>query len=135
MLEALLVDLQPGALFSPPQSPCSPAYFRALSLLCPAFAHPNIRSTTDPTAQNFFPVSSAFKPDELNGQLEPKDNEWTCAGGFVTETQIWYTILDDGSSLMCQIIHSSVGCAPFVPAYYARLTRTQRVVPADPVHI
>ncbi|KAI0033070.1 hypothetical protein K488DRAFT_85226 [Vararia minispora EC-137] len=32
-------------------------------------------STTDPTAQNFHPVSSAFKPEELNGALEPKDTE------------------------------------------------------------
>jgi len=27
----------------------------------------------------------------------------------VTETQIWYTILEDGSFVMCQIIHSSIG--------------------------
>ena len=66
-------------------------------------------STTDPTAQNFHPVSSEFKPEDLAGPLEPKDLELTCAGGFVTETQIWYSTLEDGSSLMCQLIHSAVG--------------------------
>ncbi|KAI0303753.1 survival factor 1 [Multifurca ochricompacta] len=63
----------------------------------------------DPQAPNFLPVSSLFSPHELFGELEPKDIEWTCASGFVTETQIWYTILEDGSSVMCQVIHSSVG--------------------------
>ncbi|KAF8273232.1 oxidative stress survival, Svf1-like protein [Lactarius quietus] len=63
----------------------------------------------DPQAPNFLPVSSLFSSDELNGELEPKDLEWKCESGFVTETQIWYSILEDGSSLMCQVIHSSVG--------------------------
>jgi len=81
-----------------------------VSVRCPCSPYAQIvRRTTDPTAQNFHPVSSAFKPNELFGALEQKDTEWLCAGGFVTETQIWYTILEDGTSLMCQIIHSSVG--------------------------
>ncbi|KAI0264418.1 oxidative stress survival Svf1-like protein [Gloeopeniophorella convolvens] len=63
----------------------------------------------DPAAPNFLPVSSLFAPDELHGELEPKDTEWLCATGFVTETQIWYTILEDGTSVMCQVIHSSIG--------------------------
>lgn len=63
----------------------------------------------DPNAPNFLPVSSLFSSDELYGGLEPADIEWKCASGFVTETQIWYTILDDGTSVMCQVIHSSIG--------------------------
>jgi len=63
----------------------------------------------DPQAPNFLPVSSLFSSDELYGELEPTDLEWKCASGFVTETQIWYTILEDGTSVMCQIIHSSIG--------------------------
>ncbi|KAI0322595.1 oxidative stress survival Svf1-like protein [Amylostereum chailletii] len=63
----------------------------------------------DPTAQNFHPVSSNLSTNELFGELEPKDTEWLCGGGFVTETQTWYTILEDGTSVMCQIIHSSIG--------------------------
>ena len=63
----------------------------------------------DPTAPNFHPVSSGKGSNELFGVLEPKDTEWLCASGFVTETQIWYHILEDGTSLMVQIIHSSIG--------------------------
>ncbi|KZV68286.1 oxidative stress survival Svf1-like protein [Peniophora sp. CONT] len=66
-------------------------------------------STSDPTAQNFHPVSSEYKPEDVAGTLEPKDLEWTCAGGFITETQTFYSVLEDGTSLMCQIIHSAVG--------------------------
>ncbi|KAF8486075.1 oxidative stress survival Svf1-like protein [Russula ochroleuca] len=63
----------------------------------------------DPHAPNFLPVSSLFTCDELYGELDETDTEWKCASGFVTETQIWYTILEDGSSVMCQVIHSSIG--------------------------
>lgn len=63
----------------------------------------------DPTAPNFHPVSTGKGPNELFGELEPKDTEWLCSGGFVAETQIWYHILEDGTSLMVQIIHSSIG--------------------------
>ena len=63
----------------------------------------------DSTAPNFHPVSSRYDTHELFGELEPKDQEWTCAGGFVAETQTFYTITDQGISLMCQVIHSSVG--------------------------
>ncbi|CAL1716213.1 unnamed protein product [Somion occarium] len=58
---------------------------------------------------NFHPVSSANPATELFGELEPKDTEWTCPGGFAVETQVFYNFLEDGSSLMCQVIHSSVG--------------------------
>ncbi|KAJ7274374.1 survival factor 1 [Mycena haematopus] len=61
----------------------------------------------DPTAPTFHPVTTQAK--ELYGQLEPKDTEWLCSSGFVAETQIFYTIADDGTFMMCQIIHSSVG--------------------------
>ncbi|KAM5531001.1 hypothetical protein V8D89_015328 [Ganoderma adspersum] len=63
----------------------------------------------DPHAPNFHPVSEAFQPSELYGPLQPKDTEWACPGGFAVETQIFYSFLEDGSSLMCQVIHSSVG--------------------------
>ncbi|KAK0480023.1 oxidative stress survival Svf1-like protein [Armillaria novae-zelandiae] len=63
----------------------------------------------DPNAPNFRPVTEAFKEEELFGELTPKDTEWACAGGFITETQTFYTTTDDGMSLMCQVIHSSVG--------------------------
>lgn len=63
----------------------------------------------DPHAPNFHPVNETIPDSELFGELEPKDMEWLCAGGFVTETQTFYTITADGTSLMCQVIHSSVG--------------------------
>ncbi|KAJ6619775.1 oxidative stress survival Svf1-like protein [Mycena sp. CBHHK59/15] len=63
----------------------------------------------DPNAPTFHPVSSQFKGTDVFGPLEAKDTEWLCAGGFVTETQIFYTIAEDGTFLMCQVIHSAVG--------------------------
>jgi len=62
-----------------------------------------------PTAPTFYAVSNNLADTELFGELEPQDTEWLCAGGFVTETQIFYVITDDGTSIMCQVIHSSVG--------------------------
>jgi len=59
-------------------------------------------------------VTSKTAPQELFVKLEPKATEWTCAGGFVTETQIWYHFLEDGTFIMCQIIHSSVGLWPTI---------------------
>ncbi|KAG6908686.1 hypothetical protein DXG01_003700 [Tephrocybe rancida] len=63
----------------------------------------------DPTAPNLHPVADAFKENELFGELEPKDTEWTCAGSFATETQIFYITADDGTFLILQVIHSAVG--------------------------
>ncbi|KAF9036202.1 oxidative stress survival Svf1-like protein [Panaeolus papilionaceus] len=63
----------------------------------------------DPHAPNFHSVSTNLAEGDLFGELEPKDTEWLCAGGFVTETQTFYVIADDGTSIMCQVIHSSVG--------------------------
>ncbi|PWN47792.1 oxidative stress survival, Svf1-like protein, partial [Violaceomyces palustris] len=60
-------------------------------------------------APNFSAVTNSFEQDKLFGPLEKQDLEWTCAGGFATETQTWYTVLDDGSFATSQIIHSSVG--------------------------
>ncbi|KAK0557378.1 putative cell survival pathways protein [Tilletia horrida] len=57
---------------------------------------------------NFLPITSVPQ-NELFGPLLPGDLEWTCAGGFTTETQTWYTLLPDGSFVTSQIIHSSVG--------------------------
>ncbi|EPQ28033.1 uncharacterized protein PFL1_04360 [Pseudozyma flocculosa PF-1] len=61
------------------------------------------------SAPNFQAVTDAFQQDALYGPLEKSDLEWTCAGGFTTETQTWYTVLDDGAFATSQIIHSAVG--------------------------
>ncbi|KAJ7593137.1 oxidative stress survival Svf1-like protein [Mycena floridula] len=63
----------------------------------------------DPTAPTLHPVSSRFSEDKLYGELTPNDTEWLCSGGFVTETQVFYTIGEDGTFLTCQVIHSSIG--------------------------
>ncbi|KDN39446.1 oxidative stress survival, Svf1-like protein [Tilletiaria anomala UBC 951] len=57
---------------------------------------------------NFKPISDTPQ-DQLLGPLSPEDLQWTCAGGFTTETQTWYSILEDGSFAASQIIHSAVG--------------------------
>ncbi|PWY97335.1 oxidative stress survival, Svf1-like protein [Testicularia cyperi] len=62
-----------------------------------------------PASSNFHAITDSFSQDALNGPLEPSDLEWTCAGGFTTETQTWYTVLDDGAFATSQIIHSAVG--------------------------
>jgi len=63
---------------------------------------------TDPTAPNFHSTVKGGET-QLFGPLEAKDLEWTIGSGFITETQIWYHTLADGTFLICQIIHSSVG--------------------------
>lgn len=65
-----------------------------------ADAQPNFRGVSE-TPQN-----------ALYGPLEASDLEWTCAGGFTTETQTWYTVLEDGAFATSQIIHSAIGCVP-----------------------
>ncbi|KAF8340564.1 oxidative stress survival, Svf1-like protein [Cantharellus anzutake] len=65
--------------------------------------------STHPHAPNFHPTVRTSDPTELFGELEPKDLEWTIGSGIVTETQTWYHSLKDGTFLLCQIIHSSVG--------------------------
>ncbi|KAH8112852.1 Svf1-like-domain-containing protein [Phellopilus nigrolimitatus] len=69
----------------------------------------SIAAPVDPNAPTFHPVSSRYPANELVGELEPKDLEWLCAGGFTTETQIYYNFLEDGTFVMCQVIHSSIG--------------------------
>lgn len=66
-------------------------------------------STTDPNAPNLHPVQLAFGQEALFGPLVQQDTEWLCAGGFVTETQVFYATMKDGGLVMCQVIHSSVG--------------------------
>ncbi|KIL67604.1 hypothetical protein M378DRAFT_185660 [Amanita muscaria Koide BX008] len=73
------------------------------------FSFLSTAAPADPAAPNFHPVSSRYGVQDFFGELEPKDLEWTCAGGFITETQTFYTITDDGVSLMCQVIHSAIG--------------------------
>lgn len=57
---------------------------------------------------NFWPVTSLTSGF---GQLSEKDTAWACTTnkGFQTETQTWYSVLEDGSSLMCQVIWSCIG--------------------------
>ncbi|KAJ7104138.1 survival factor 1 [Mycena belliarum] len=62
----------------------------------------------DPDAPTFHPVTPA-NAKEVFGQLDPKDTEWLCASGFVTETQVFYTMGEDGTFLILQIIHSAFG--------------------------
>ncbi|EJD43098.1 oxidative stress survival, Svf1-like protein [Auricularia subglabra TFB-10046 SS5] len=37
------------------------------------------------------------------------DLQWTCAGGFVSETQTFYQFTEEGLLIMLQVIHASVG--------------------------
>lgn len=66
---------------------------------------------TDPNAPTFHPVSSRYSDSEIVGELEPKDVESMCLGGFASETQTYYNFLEDGTFIMVQVIHSSIGCA------------------------
>lgn len=64
----------------------------------------------DSNAPNFHSVSSRYSDSDLLGELEPTDTEWLCStNGFITETQTWYVLAEDGTSIMCQVIHSAVG--------------------------
>lgn len=58
---------------------------------------------------NFHAITDTVPQDALFGPLQPSDLEWTRAGGFTTETQTWYSVLEDGSFATSQIIHSAVG--------------------------
>lgn len=66
-------------------------------------------SGAEPTGSNFRAVSDTVPQDALYGALTPKDTSWTCAGGFTTETQVWYAVLSDGAFVTSQVIHSAVG--------------------------
>ncbi|GAA6032127.1 hypothetical protein JCM8097_007086 [Rhodosporidiobolus ruineniae] len=66
-------------------------------------------SSSSSSGPNIHPVQSAFDTQALYGKLTPQDNEWLCPGGIATETQVFYATLKDGSYLMAQVIHSSVG--------------------------
>ncbi|TKY90384.1 hypothetical protein EX895_000382 [Sporisorium graminicola] len=61
------------------------------------------------SGSNFHAITDTVSQDSLFGPLEASDLEWTCAGGFTTETQTWYSVLEDGSFATSQIIHSAVG--------------------------
>ena len=98
-----------NSFVSPIFPPCSPQSSRKLRNTSLLAVLSYFYSTVDPKAPNFHAVASNVAGTELFGELEPKDTEWLCSGGFVTETQTFYVITDDGTSLMCQVIHSSVG--------------------------
>ena len=55
-----------------------------------------------------------MQSSQLFGKLEDSDTQWLCAGGFTTETQIFYTTTSDSTSVMCQVIHSSIGYVYFL---------------------
>ena len=70
---------------------------------------PSLRYCSDPNTPNFVgpPTSGA-----LNGPLTSDDTKWVCetSKGFVTETQSWYSALnEDGGWIMLQIIYSVTG--------------------------
>jgi hypothetical protein len=98
-----------NSFVSPIFPPCSPQSSRKLRSTSLLAVVSYFYSTVDPKAPNFHAVASNVAGTELFGELQPKDTEWLCSGGFVTETQTFYVITDDGTSLMCQVIHSSVG--------------------------
>jgi hypothetical protein len=104
------LELSPYRLSHRPPS-CSPHFSGKWTRLC-SYSPFNISITSapaDPTAQNFHPATEGLAPGDLFAELKPEDNHWLCAGGFVTETQIWYQIFNDGTFVMCQVLHSSVG--------------------------
>ncbi|KAL7416670.1 oxidative stress survival, Svf1-like protein [Mrakia frigida] len=62
----------------------------------------------DPSTPNFVtPPTSG----PLFGRLSAEDTAWACDTnkGFVTETQVWYSALEDGSWIMLQLIFSVTG--------------------------
>ncbi|KZV89004.1 oxidative stress survival, Svf1-like protein [Exidia glandulosa HHB12029] len=69
----------------------------------------SIFSTSDPTAQNFHPVTSLHGPGQQFSPLDDRDLRWACSGGFVAESQIFYQYNEDGTFIMLQVIHASVG--------------------------
>ncbi|KAI5478935.1 survival factor 1 [Pseudohyphozyma bogoriensis] len=75
--------------------------------------------------ENLHSVALAFDQEALFGPLVKEDTEWLCAGGFITETQIFYCTLKDGGYFMVQVIHSSVG------VWYPSIQFTFRYVSAD----
>lgn len=54
-------------------------------------------------------MTSLYGPGEQFGKLDEHDLDWTCAGGFVSEVQIFYQFNPDGTFIMLQVIHASVG--------------------------
>jgi len=89
----------------------------------------------DPTAPNFHAVTTGIPDSQLASPLEQSDLEWQCAGGFVTETQVFYAITEDGKAMMFQIIHSSVGCVVQKIDTSQALTFPQCLVPDDPIQL
>ncbi|ORX36571.1 oxidative stress survival, Svf1-like protein [Kockovaella imperatae] len=69
--------------------------------------------------QNFFPVTASHHGF---GALTEQDTTWSCANnrGFQTETQVWYSVLGDGSLLLVQVIWTYLGV--FVVPATAQMT-------------
>ncbi|BGP17776.1 hypothetical protein JCM10213_001722 [Rhodosporidiobolus nylandii] len=66
-------------------------------------------SSSTPQGPNIHPVQLNFDGQAAFGPLTKEDNEWLCPSGIATETQTFYATLKDGSYIMAQVIHSSVG--------------------------
>ncbi|WVO16105.1 hypothetical protein L204_103772 [Cryptococcus depauperatus] len=64
--------------------------------------------SSDAGATNFWPATSYHSGF---GELTSDDTAWvnTSNAGFQTETQVWYTVLADGSVVMVQVIWSYLG--------------------------
>ena len=106
----LIADLVATPLFFLP-SPCLGSGGECLIFLAVLSPYRPIcfSSTVNPNAPTFHSVTTRFSGDDLVGQLDAKDHEWTCAGGFATETQTFYNVIEGGQYLMVQVVHSSVG--------------------------
>lgn len=89
----------------------------------------------DPTAPTFHP-ETRYPDSEVAGELEQKDLEWLCAGGFVSETQTYYNFAQDGTLIYCQVVHSSIGYA-FISSVLQLQSKQilQRVVPNNTIYV
>ena len=77
----------------------------------------SISRTSDPTAQNFFPVSSRYTDSDILGTLEPKDTEWTCPGGSGVESQRFCCFTENGLSVKVQLTTHLSGEFPLLMTY------------------
>src|SRR3954453_15187358 len=78
----------------------------------------SFESATIPQRSPSIPVTSPsiFPPAIRTLTPSTKPVQWACNTntGFNTETQTWYTVLEDGTWLMCQVIWSYVGYVPSI---------------------
>lgn len=92
-------------------------------------------ASSAPTGPNIHPVQLSIPDTQAAfGPLTPQDNEWLLPSGIATETQTFYATLKDGSLLMAQVIHSSIGCVPRLPPSPS-LSLPSHPFPSEPQHL